>query len=27
MRNEMLGHIQKDIFEHLVYLLHGSMRE
>jgi HD-GYP domain-containing protein (c-di-GMP phosphodiesterase class II) len=27
MRNEMLGHIQKDIFEHLVYLLHGSIRQ
>jgi HD-GYP domain-containing protein (c-di-GMP phosphodiesterase class II) len=27
MRNEMLGHIQKDIFEHLVLMLHGSIRE
>lgn len=27
MRKEMLGHIQKDIFEHLVYMLHGSIRE
>lgn len=27
MRKEMLGHIQKDIFEQLVYLLHGSIKE
>ncbi len=26
MRKEMLGHIQKDIFEHLVFMLHGSIR-
>ncbi len=24
---EMLGHIQKDIFEHLVYMLHGSKKQ
>lgn len=26
IRDEMLGHIQKDIFEHLVYMLHGSIK-
>lgn len=25
IRDEMLGHIQKDIFEHLVYMLHDSV--
>lgn len=26
MRDEMKGQIQKDIFEHLVYMLHGNMK-
>ncbi len=27
IRDEMLGHLQKDIFEHLVYMLHGSIKK
>jgi len=27
IRDEMLGHLQKDIFEHLVYMLHGSVKK
>lgn len=27
IRDEMLGHLQKDIFEHLVYMLYGSVKK